>query len=463
MRGLLCLIILLSCLHAFARQDSLSLFDLKVKAARNAGLDATELFRTRTQAYRQELFIHYLLEQLGNEEQLRSEYEKQRVALRQIAQIYKYLPQNLPAVVQERVELQMDSIYLCLQHGTLDFAAAVSRFSDKQDTCWFETLQMPREWVMVLDTLETGKFSSPFYAPQGIFILKQLGEKFSPSFEAWKRLFLSCELQKQRTDLLTNLKEICNYSANKKAEHELFRKGKTEDVLFEIGQEKYTGSSFALFTSSYMAGLKRQLEKYVRWALLDYVYRNLEILSSEADVAIREYGDSLLVELITMREVIEPSRKDTLGIRNFFETHRKNYCWSDARYKGVVLCSSDKRLLKHARKQLKRLSEDVWMDYILQINSCSSTQIKAEKAIFVKGDNPYVDEKIFKVKQITTIDSDYPYSVLVGRKIKEPENWLEVKEQVISDFQKYLEQCWITRLKASVKVEIDQEDLKTVN
>ena len=57
----------------------------------------------------------------------------------------------------------------------------------------------------------------------------------------------------------------------------------------------------------------------------------------------------------------------------------------------------------------------------------------------------------------------FPFTVVLGKKVKGPEDYLEVKDRLVTDYQSYLDSQWIARLRASAKVEINQEVLKTVN
>jgi peptidyl-prolyl cis-trans isomerase SurA len=50
-----------------------------------------------------------------------------------------------------------------------------------------------------------------------------------------------------------------------------------------------------------------------------------------------------------------------------------------------------------------------------------------------------------------------------GKKLKRPDDYQDVRQQVIEDYQDYLEQTWVASLRKRYPVEIHQEVLKTVN
>ena len=173
--------------------------------------------------------------------------------------------------------------------------------------------------------------------------------------------------------------------------------------------------------------------------------------------------DNLLADRITEKEIEQRALADESGLRAYFEEHRSDYQWKESRYKGIVLHCVTKRIAKQARKFLKHLPENEWKDAIrLTFNVGSQPQIQSEQGVFAPGDNAYVDDLVFKKKDSTPVMS-FPFTAVLGKKVKGPEDYREVREALIADYQSYLEKQWMSRLRANSKVEINQEVLKTVN
>ena len=57
---------------------------------------------------------------------------------------------------------------------------------------------------------------------------------------------------------------------------ELLTKGRTEQNLFTIDGQAYTGAMFTQFASSHPQAAKRQLEGFIAKSLLDYESRNID-------------------------------------------------------------------------------------------------------------------------------------------------------------------------------------------
>ena len=73
-----------------------------------------------------------------------------------------------------------------------------------------------------------------------------------------------------------------------------------------------------------------------------------------------------------------------------------------------------------------------------------------------------VDERVFKQGEAPEV-SGFPYTVLLGKKLKGPADYREVRPALLADYRAAREGQWLDRLRAESKVEINQEVLKTVN
>jgi peptidyl-prolyl cis-trans isomerase SurA len=87
-------------------------------------------------------------------------------------------------------------------------------------------------------------------------------------------------------------------------------------------------------------------------------------------------------------------------------------------------------------------------------NTADSIQIQVEKGLFVKGQNPYVDETVFGAEK-ANLPQPYSDFILLGKTLPNlPEEYADVKGLVITDYQDYLEQEWVKSLNEKYPVEI---------
>ncbi len=447
-------------------------FKLKVAAAESAGLDTVLVFREKVEDYRNRLIKSYLTDTVVAEREARRLHGRitsgRRAGQVCVSQIFKYLPQNVSASVQRNVVARMDSIYEYLRNNQASevFDACVRRFSDEKQAFWVRRLQMPVEFEDVVFDLPVGEVSQPFFTPQGIHIVKVIERMEAPSFDEVRNK--TAEAHHHSMDLgaiaqVEKLKREYQYIPDETGMNELINTGQTERALFVLAGKSYTGNDFARFATAYPAGVRRQLEAFVMKTLLDYENTRLEQKYPDLRYLVQDYGNRLLTEEITAREILRRAVADEVGLRTYFEKHRSDYQWKERRYKGIVLHGISKRLVKQARKFLKSLPEEEWKDAIrLTFNAGAHPQIKAEQGLFAPGDNVYVDDLVFKGPDAVPMMS-FPFTAVLGEKVKGPDDYREVKDRLVADYQTYLDARWMTRLRASAKVEINQEVLKTVN
>ena len=179
--------------------------------------------------------------------------------------------------------------------------------------------------------------------------------------------------------------------------------------------------------------------------------------------ALRESDENYLVEEITRQKIDLPAANDRAGLATYFKFHSSDYRWESPRYRGVVLHCVDKKMAKQAKKMLKKVPEKEWADKLRQtFNTSGEEKIQVEQGIFADGDNKYIDKLVFKKGDFDPLMS-YPFTIVVGEKMKGPDDYREVIDRVRKDYRSYLDTCWMRELSESGKVEINQEVLKTVN
>jgi peptidyl-prolyl cis-trans isomerase SurA len=149
-----------------------------------------------------------------------------------------------------------------------------------------------------------------------------------------------------------------------------------------------------------------------------------------------------------------------VALQNFFLKNQLSYRWSTPRFNGALFECVDKKTGKKIKKILKKESQEDWAKLIEPFNK-TTERIKLTQGIFKVGDNANVDALAFGGPRATA--TKLPYTFVLGKKQKSPNDYKEVREKVQDDYQKYMKQEWIDHLKTTTKVEISEEVLKTVN
>ena len=448
-------------------------YKLKVSAARSAGMDTTQSFKEELASYRRFLAKSYLTDTAAEEEQARKLYDDMKnsvsVSQVQVMHIFKYLPQNASATAIRNASSKMDSIYRLLRnHSTADFSQYVAQYSDDKNKFWVSWLQMPEEFEKVAFALNKNEFSEPFFSPQGIHIVKVLDSKSIPPFremrgELIRRLTNRYKTASISDPVVVKLKKEYQFVSYEENVSELIRQGQTDRVLFKIGEKSYSGQDFLLFSKNHPRELNLQYHDFVVKSLLDYEDERLEQKYPDFKYLMTEYRDGILISEISNREVWGDHLDDEAELEEFFRTHKKDYYWPTPKFRGIVVMSQQKKPLKLIKKAIKKRDFDEWETSLKEkLTPEQLLNVQYELGLFAAGENKYVDYFIFKKEKDVPL-GPFPYVNVWGEKIKGPEKYEDMRGPVMFDYQLFLEQEWVKKLRSKGKVEINQEVLKTVN
>ena len=454
-------------------KEFLSLFiddQLKIAEAKALGLNDKPEFRTQVEAY-SEALQNELSGDKGmpdislNEESLRKLHSKERFL---VMQIFKHLPQNCSNVELQKNDQLMKQLYSKLTNNPeIAFEDYVEKYSDDKRRFEFGPMEAGLEFEKNIFAIQKGGISAPFFSPQGVHIVKVLDIRKGLSDREQKKSFQTRMKGKFRNGaddaFLQRLKDTYNYTPVQSNINELLHLGNTDKVLFELDGRAYTGVDFHSFAESNPKGLKRQFDDFVTKSLVDCERSKQDTAYPEYQLSIKEYEDALLLSEITRLEVTGKAQSDQAGLSAYFSINKKKYRWSRPRFKGVVLHTRDKGIISEAKKIVKKKPFDEWAGFIEEyFNLGVVQQVQAEQGVFAEGDNIYVDGLAFKNKRAES-PASYPFTALIGKKVKGPESYKEILTTLVPDYQKYLETRWVKRLHEAYRVEINEEVLKTVN
>ena len=192
-----------------------------------------------------------------------------------------------------------------------------------------------------------------------------------------------------------------------------------------------------------------------------YADAHLEEKHADLRNLVREYHDGILLFDVSLREVWDKANKDTEGLAAYFKAHKKAYTWDEPRYKGYMIYAKNEAAAKAAKQIIKSANADSIMSYIDQrINVDSVQYVKVEQGLWTAGKNAAVDKYGFKNKTAEyTASEEFPVVVPVGKVLKAPQEYTDVRSQVTTDYQDYLEEQWIATLREKYPVVVNEEVL----
>ena len=412
-------------------------YKLKVAAALDEKMDTLSSFKEEYAQYRDQQVRPTLVtddDVLGDAKRL---YERMKEAigprgLVQPAHILLKLSTQATPEEQQVVKNRLDSVYQALLAGA-DFGEMAKKVSDERASAedggvlpWIGPNQTFKEFEDVAYSLQPGQMSQPFLSPVGYHIILMKGRKQIEPFDSLKADIINSLEQRGIREAIASSR--VNYVANH------------SDGQLTVGQVMQNRAD------------------------------SLAAVDSDMKYLFKEYHDGLLLYEISNREVWEKATADEAALQRWFETHRKDYAWEQPRYKGIAYHVKDKKDVKAVKNCVKNLPFDQWAEALrTTFNPDTIIRIRVEKGLFKAGDNATVDRLVFKTKGTGSASEpswagDYPIDAVYGKKLKKyPEDYTDVKNKVVEDYQEMLEKEWVASLRQRYPVEINEAVLKTIN
>ena len=408
-------------------------YKLKVAAALDAQLDTLKSFKQEFAMYRDQQVRPTLVtdaDVLSEAEKLynRAKEEIGSKGLIHPAHIFLRLSSKATEAEQEKARQRIDSIYQALKAGA-DFAELAQKVSEDPSTAakggqiasWIAPNQAYKEFEDAAFALQIGEMSQPVLTPVGYHIILMKDRKQLEPFDSLKSTIIQ------------------------RIEQQGIR-----DRIAEQKVQKMVDQSEGKLTHEDVMSRKAD---------------SLGIADSEMKYLIQEYHDGLLLYEISNHEVWDKGAKDEAGLASYFKKHKKDYAWSEPRFKGIAYHVKDVADVDAVKKCVKKLPFDQWAEALRStFNPDSIIRIRVEKGIFKLGDNALVDKEIFKCDTTVEAVEDYPIDAVYGKVLKKgPEDYTDVRGQVIADYQDMLEKAWVYDLRRRYPFTVNKEVLKTVN
>ena len=390
-------------------------YKLKVADAHARGMDTLPDFRRQCEALQTNVLKNYFVDNQLADSYYRLWYEQQlnRLSSRECVKIEILtfrLSQHSSAKEDGDAVRIMDSLHDFLKTKDVQYGSLSQFIIDGRVTCendgsqWVPVNSLVQEIVDKQSTLQKGSFSTPFYSPLGIHIIRLVDRKESLNIE----------------QILPGMKSY----------------------MSRLGADS--------------PALKRDM--YRRWEAGELR------LPDEVVLQLKQIYDGLLAVYWDKAFLFQKMSYHPRDLEMFFLSHRNDYQWRYPHFKGVVIHCVNKRAASKIRKRLKKLPLNLWKSALENMGrEDSKYRTKTEAGLFQIGKNPYVDRLVFKCGNFEPLE-DLPYTFVLGKRMKDgPEEYRDVESLVEADYRIQKEKEVFEGLSSRFGVEINQEVLKTVN
>lgn len=374
-------------------------------------------------------------------------------------------------------ETKINEIYKQLQQGE-DFSYLAKTLSEDKYSAQkegglgrFGTGKMVKEFEAVAFSLKNeGDYSKPFKTPYGWHIIKLIHKFPVESFEDSKDDLAAKVKRSDRSKIVNSsivkkLKKDYKIEINQKAfdalKNEELKESTADfsEILLTINNEKITQKEFV----DYLRGTEvsnASFEKFVDLKVLDFYKNYLETNETEYSNTYKEYEEGLLLfELLQIK--IWDTSKDSIGIQNYYNTHKSDYVLKE-RFEGVVAVCTDK---KSAKQVVKLFNNKADLEEIKEsVNTNNKVKVIFKSETFKKGDELIPSDYSFAVGVSNINKLENKYVVINAEKVLKPEQQeLEnIRGKVISDYQEQLEKEWIDELHTFYVIKMNDDEVELI-
>ena len=407
-------------------------FKLKVAAAEDAKIDTISSIRNELASYKQQVVYPTIVDSGYIERVARQTYDSTAKRfgtddLLTASHILVLMRQDATAEEQAAAKTRIDSIYNALKAGA-DFAELAKKCSDDKGSAerggalgQFGKGMMIPDFENAAYALKAGEMSEPIKSTVGWHIILMKDRHPFESYEFHHENILKFLQQRGINDAASK------YYLDSIAKQQ----NKTTDEVMEDLYQKIIADDADL--------------------------RNLS----------QEYYDGTLMYEMVKTNIWDPASKDEEGMKAYFAKNKKSYAWDSPRFKGVVIFAKDAATLASAQKIAKKVKGDdtyaIANAVVTALNTDSVKVVRVEHGVYKQGDSQNVDVVIYGEDKEMKPKKDYPEVAVVGKKLKAPKVYQDVKGQVAADYQMYKEKEWVEELRKKYSVSINEEVLKTVN
>lgn len=236
-----------------------------------------------------------------------------------------------------------------------------------------------------------------------------------------------------------------------------------DQTLFSLRSKQFTVSQFVAFvvseqnlnTQPPQAYMNQLYDGFVKLSLEEIEEDEILRAKPEYRSLVQEYKEGILLFTIMEKEVWNKASEDTTGLRAFYEKNKGKY-EAGERLRARVFSTDDSLFLNLIKKK------------VAGGDSITRQDFKKFKAVqgprnFAPGESKAVDRVSKAIGVYTTRVEGTFYMVQIDNLVPPGVRTLEeIRSQVISDYQDYLEKKWITGLRTKYPVRINSKGKKFV-
>jgi peptidyl-prolyl cis-trans isomerase SurA len=355
----------------------------------------------------------------------------------------------------------------------------------------FGVNRMVPEFIDAIYSLsKEGDFSAPVQTPYGWHIIRLIERKKPGTFDEEKADMKQKVLKDGRSELakqavITRVKKESNFTEMPDALKDFYSvvtdsifTGKWDIALaqnlnkpmFQINNQRFTQKDFANYLAKNQHKMEKQkitffvdksYQEFLNENLIKFENGRLEKKYPDFRNLMNEYRDGILLFDLTDQKVWSRATKDTVGLKEFYESNKTKYMWED-RLEATIYTIKDPGMAQKVRNFIKSgLSDEALLK---EINVDTTKTLKIESGKYARKENKYIDAIAWTPGLSADLPAN-PGTVIVNVKkvlVPEVKSMNEARGLITNDYQNYLEKVWVEYLQKKYTVKVNKDVLSRI-
>lgn len=330
-----------------------------------------------------------------------------------------------------------------------------------------------------------GEVSQPFLTALGWHIVRLERKIPLPSFEESdaslkSRVARDPRVQISKQALLKKLKKEFSFTENTATKTKVFSLADTalitgrwkipgsfssgKDVLFTLKSRQITAHDFLSYVQQQQRMNSMTPEKYMELLYAGYteaiinetLEKKLIASNPEFEMLLTEYYEGILLFDIMEKEVWKKASEDSVGQRNFFDTHPELYKAGE-RVNATIYYANTKSTAELLNKSV------LAKDSVSVSDIMKNQNVYSETGNFQRADRIALEHIDWKTGHYTTQNSNMFYVVVVNHMIPAGAlSFEDARAAVITEYQNALEKNWLDALGKKYPVKVNDKTKKYV-
>ncbi|KEO73089.1 foldase protein PrsA [Anditalea andensis] len=407
-------------------------------------------------------------------------------------------------VAEDRAKRKITDIYTELQKNENSWEEVAKIYSDDQNTKgtggklpWFGVGAIIPEFEKAAFALnEVGEISSPVKTPYGYHIIRLEDTKPLASFEELEPTLKSrilrdsrssliqsqvVAMQKQKyafkenAELVAAIKPIIDQSlaiSLESVKRQLDDQGLLDTLIISTESKSQRVSDFIRFIEADQAIVRTGPNEFFNPWYSKFVEKILEQVEEddlmtnnrEYRQLIQEYRDGILLFSLMNEQVWQKALEDTLGQREFYESHIDQYQWKERIPAVIIEMNKEEQLEK-----IRRFLSD--KDYNVRLKPRLEDQFLNDyPSLFTVQDGTYEYEKHPLLSKVDVQKKNHEiknggrtHFLILGNVLPAgPRRLSETTGKVIQDYQEYLDKKMIAELREKYVIQINEDEKERI-